>query len=135
MADHPGPFVESQHEEDILVLTILPAQIEGHEIAHRLREELLAAVEGAGVDHVVVDMRHTRYVSSVAFWPLLALRKTLKERDGRLIICGLDGLVGDVFYTTKMVDSTGTTEAPFEMAEDRAAALARLRGADETETS
>jgi anti-anti-sigma factor len=127
MSGLPTPGVESVLEDGVLVLTILCRQIEGHEIANQLRQELLEAVKQANATRVIVDMQHTRYLSSVAFWPLLALRKHLHEVGGKLLICGLSGSVGDVFYTTKMVDSTGASNAPFEMAESCQIAVARLR--------
>jgi anti-anti-sigma factor len=101
-------------------------QIEGEENASALKEELLGTVAEHGVNKVVLDLKNTRYVSSIAFWPLLTLRRNLAQQDGKLIICGLTGAVEEVFTTTRMVSSTGSTDAPFEMAPDRESALARL---------
>ncbi|MFO0879246.1 MAG: STAS domain-containing protein [Gemmataceae bacterium] len=120
-------FLEAVIEGDVLVLTILRRQIEGEQSASGLKEEMLEAVAQSGLKLVVLDLRNTRYVSSIAFWPLLTLRKQLNERNGRLIICGLTGAVEEVFTSTKMVSSSGSTNAPFEMAKDRAAAVARLQ--------
>ena len=75
---------------------------------------------------VVIDLSAARYVSSIAFWPLLSLRRRLQEQQGRLLICGLGGAVADVFQTTKMVSSAGSADAPFEVAADRAEAVALL---------
>lgn len=122
------PYLDSAVEHGVLVLTILREQIEGEELAARLREELVAAVARHNLPHVVLDLQHTRYVSSIAFWPLLNLRKQLAERKGRLIICGLRGAVEEVFTTTRMVSSSGSPNAPFEVAPDRQMAVARLAG-------
>lgn len=143
MSSQERKLIGSTVEDGFLVLTILETNLEGELVADRLRNELLSNFEnhqasgGDKVD-VVIDMHNIRYVSSVAFWPLLALRKKLREFDGRLVICGLSGAVGDVFYSTKMVDSSGASGAPFRMAEDRARALELLRqgpAPDETETN
>ena len=53
-----------------------------------------------------------------------------KIQNGKLIICGLTGAVEEVFTTTKMVSSSGSMNAPFEMAPDREAAVARLAGVE-----
>jgi len=128
MSSVVGPLLHSSVEQGVLVLTIAQPRIQGEEIAHFLREEMRLAVEQAGIQRVVIDFRHTRYLSSVAFWPLLSLRKQLREAGGRLIICGLMDDVEDVFMTTKMISSGGAADAPFEVAADAAAAIARLLG-------
>jgi anti-anti-sigma factor len=110
----------------VLVLTVLRRQIEGEDLAAGLKEELLATVASYGATRVVLDLSQTRYVSSIAFWPLLALRRQLADQDGRLLICGLTGAVHEVFTTTKMVSSAGALNTPFEMAPDREAAVALL---------
>jgi anti-anti-sigma factor len=127
MNEASRPYLESSLENGILVLTLNNPHLEGEDQARILREELLAAVARNGVSKVVIDMQYTRYVSSVAFWPLLALRRQLQEKGGRLLICGLTGIVYDVFTTTKMVSGSGAVNAPFEMAPDRDAAVAKLR--------
>jgi anti-anti-sigma factor len=115
-------------EQDVLVLTILQRRIQGEEVAQELREEMQAAVDQAGRNRVVIDLQHTEYLSSVAFWPLLSLRRRLLDAGGRLIICGLTGDIQDVFATTKMISTGGAADAPFEVAADAPEAVARLRG-------
>jgi anti-anti-sigma factor len=120
------PLLQSSLEQGVLVLTITQARIQGEEIAQTLRDEMRAAVERAGVNRVVVDLQHARYLSSVAFWPLLSLRRQLLDAGGRLIICGLSGDIEDIFRTTKMISTGGAVDAPFDVAEDVADAVARL---------
>ncbi|MGH7225042.1 MAG: hypothetical protein ACRELF_17605 [Gemmataceae bacterium] len=55
------------------------------------------------------------------------MRRQLRAIGGRMIICGLTDDVADVFATTKMISTNGSTDAPFEVAADVAAAIARLR--------
>ncbi len=124
-------YLEAESTRGVLVLTVTRNQIEGEDMAAALKEELLAAVAAHGLNKVVLDLKNTRYVSSIAFWPLLTLRRQLAEQGGQLIICGLTGAVEEVFTTTKMVSSSGATNAPFEMAPDREAAIARLAGPEE----
>jgi anti-anti-sigma factor len=120
---------ESCLERGVLVLTVTEPSIEGEALADRLRQEMLEAVERAGVKWVVIDLNQARYVSSIAFWPLLSLRRRLQqEQGGRLLICGLTGAVADVFQTTRMVSAAGSADAPFEVATDRAEAVALLAG-------
>lgn len=120
------PYLESVVERGVLVLTILRKQIEGEDLAVVLKDELAAAVKKHGIHKVVLDLGRCHYVSSIAFWPLLALRRQLADASGKLLITGLNGAVHEVFTSTKMVSSTGSLDAPFEMAPDRETAVSRL---------
>jgi anti-anti-sigma factor len=124
------PYLEFLVDRDVVVLTILRKQIEGEDIAAGLKDELTQRVKESGCSKVVLDLSNTRYVSSIAFWPLLALRRHLAESNGRLIICGLSGAVYEVFTTTKMVSSSGAANAPFEFAPTREAAIERLHNSE-----
>jgi len=109
------------------VLTITSTDLQDEKLADALAEELLDAVAQFGMHQIVLDMQRLRYISSVAFRPLLRLRSKLKEIGGRMILCGLTPAVGDIFFTTKMLSPTGSFEAPFQMAADVAAAVAQLK--------
>ena len=129
MTRPPEPAVQSSLENGVLVLTILWSQIEGEDAARALGREIQEALARTGATAVVVDLRHTRFLSSAAFWPLLNLRRQLQQKGGRLLICGLSGAVEDVFCTTRMVSAGGALDAPFQVVSDRDAAVARLSGA------
>jgi anti-anti-sigma factor len=137
MSQAIGPLLRSSVDQGVLILTIVQPRIQGEEIAQALRDEMRESVARAGVNRVVVDLQHTRYLSSVAFWPLLSLRRQLIDAGGRLIICGLSDDVEDVFTTTKMISTGGMVDAPFEVALDAATAVARMleTEASERETS
>jgi anti-sigma B factor antagonist len=128
MPEPRGPILESIHDLGVLVLAVIRKSIEGDEVADALRQELLGQVERSGARKVAVDLSQVRYLSSIAFWPLLSLRRRLTDQGGRLIICGLTATVADVFETTKMISSSGAADAPFEVAADRAEAVGRLAG-------
>ena len=121
-----APLLRSSQDKGILVLTIIQSRIQGEEIAQTLRDEMRQAVEQSRLTQVVIDLQHVRYLSSVAFWPLLSLRRQLNDSGGRMMICGLSGDLEDVFTTTRMISTGGAVDAPFEVAPDVAAAVARL---------
>lgn len=116
----------SSVDQGVLVLTITDRKVQGHETAEALRQEMLAALVQAGVCQVVVNFRNTQCISSVAFMPLLNLRRKLQEMTGRIVLCGLSKEVGDVFYTTRMISPTGAATSLFEMEPDVPAAIAHL---------
>lgn len=121
-----GPLLRSSVEQGVLVLTVTQPRIQGEEVAQLLRDEMKSAVDRAGIHRVVIDLQQARYLSSVAFWPLLSLRRQLRDAGGRMMICGLSEDVEDIFTTTRMISPDGSSDAPFEVAPDVAAAVARM---------
>lgn len=113
-------------EQGVRVLVITVSQIRDDETTCGLRDELLEAAGDS--DLLVVDFQHIKELSSMAFRPLLTLRRAVAERGGRLLLCGLAPAVEDVFTTTQLIGGSGTT-ALFEVAPDVPTAVARLVGA------
>jgi anti-anti-sigma factor len=134
MADSQYRLLQVNVEGDAVVLTITEKQVEGDAVAQALSREMLAAVTETGVRHVIVDFQNVHYISSVAFGPLLHVRRHLQPQSGRLVVCGLNSMVGDIFYTTKMVDPSGKFSAPFEMQPDVPAAVAAMQTAPAEQT-
>lgn len=128
-------YIACRTEQEILVLTITAAKIQDDEMGETLGREFLAAVAQTGLRKVVIDFQNTKYMSSVAFRPLLLLRQHLRERGGRMMLCGLSPIIGDVFYTTRLASSSGASTAPFQLEPDVAAAIARLNQPGESEAS
>lgn len=71
------------------MLTIIETALQDEHLAEDLLQELLAALAQFAVNKVVVDMQNLKYVTSVAFRPLLRLRSKLQETRGGLMLCGL----------------------------------------------
>jgi anti-anti-sigma factor len=126
MAEPHFRHLKAHLDQGVLVVTITDRQVEDDEEADGLRDELVQVVNHYAVHKVVIDFQNTEYISSVAFRPLLHLRRVLQEHSGRLMLCGLSPAIGDVFYTTRLISPTGGSTAPFEMEKDVAAAVAKL---------
>lgn len=128
MPEAQNRHLKSTVEQGVLVLTITETELQDEKLADSLLWELLAQVAHHKLNKVVLDLHNIKYVSSVAFRPFLSLHRKLQEMDStsRLILCGLSSMVGDVFYTTRLISRTGSFDAPFEMAVDVPAALARF---------
>jgi anti-anti-sigma factor len=118
--------VQSHVEQGVLVLTLAVNQLQDEKLAEALLQELVSSIEQAESRNVVIDLRNIKFISSVAFRPLLHVRRILQDAAGRLVLCGLSTVVGDVFYTTRLVSADGSFAAPFELAADVPAAVALL---------
>jgi anti-sigma B factor antagonist len=126
MSEPTAKHLKAGIEDGVLVLTLTDSQLQEERAAQELLQELAAMVDHYRARKVVVDLGSIRYISSVAFRPLLNLRRRLVEAHGRMMLCNLSPVVGDVFYTTRLVSPTGSFDAPFEMEKDVASAVAAL---------
>ena len=125
MTDPTFNHLNASLDQGVLVLALQETSIQDEKIAEAILQEFLQAVSLHGTQKVVIDFQKLKYISSVAFRPLLNLRRKMLDSGGRLIICNLSKVVGDVFYTTRLVDSGGGFSAPFELETDVPAAVAR----------
>ncbi len=128
MSEPQSRLLKSSVEQGILVLTITATELQDEKLADALLQELLAQIAHHQAQKVVLNLQNIKYISSVAFRPFLSLRRKLQEAGGRLILCGLSSVVGDIFYTTRLLSATGSFDAPFEMTKDVAGAIARFSG-------
>src|SRR5262245_41922162 len=110
----------------VLVLNITQTRVEGDLMAEGLRDELLAVVDQSGAQNVVLNLSQVTFVSSVTFRPLLSLHRRLKEKGGRMVLCGLTGEVKEVFEVTRLISTSRSSVAPFEVQPDVPASVASL---------
>ena len=110
----------------VLVLRVNESQVTGDTVADALRDEFLALYEHSGAVHVVLDMGQVTYLSSAGIRPLLALNKEVREREGRLVLCGLTRDVESVFVATRLISSSRAVPATFEKHSDVPSAVASL---------
>ncbi len=118
--------VAESKQDGVLVLTILDEKIQGDELAAALRDEMAEAVTREAADRVVIDFGLVTFLTSPGLRPLLHLRTLLKEKGGRMVLCGLAEDVADVLRTTRLITSSASGKLVFETAEDVPAAVALL---------
>jgi len=126
MADGYKHF-DSSMREGVLILTFKDTHLHGDQLADELRNEMLTALERSGSNKIILDFRNVEYLSSVAFRPLLSLRRKIEELKGRMVLCSLATLVSDVFRMLRLISSSRSYPATFEVFADIATALAALQ--------
>src|SRR5262249_55727264 len=99
----------------VVVLTITEAQILGDELADRLRDQILAVAIQAQAQNAVLDFQQVKFLSSSGFRPLLSLHRVLRQHGGKLLLCGLNPEVHEIFEVTRLISTKGTSRAPFEV--------------------
>lgn len=65
-------------------------------------EQACTAWIAQGVHYVVIDMSELNYVSSMGLRSFLSIAKVLNEKNGTLRLCGVSGLVRQVFEITRL---------------------------------
>jgi anti-anti-sigma factor len=71
-------------------------------------EKLMARLKGliaSGVTTVLVDFGAVKYLTSAAFRVLLVANGNLKEKNGRLAMCGVTGHVRELFEMGGLLQS------------------------------
>ncbi len=122
MSEHDATYVQCP----VLVVRVTESQVVGDTVADALRDQLLALYDQTGATHAVIDMEQVAYLSSAGIRPLLALNREVREREGRLILCGLNHDVEGVFVATRLIGTGHSGPATFESASDVSAAIAHL---------
>jgi anti-anti-sigma factor len=108
------------------VVRLTESQVMGDTVADMLRDDLLALYEQTKGIHAIIDMEKVVYLSSAGIRPLLALNRQVRDREGRLILCGLTKDVEGVFVATRLISNNRSTPATFEHAADVPTAIANL---------
>jgi anti-anti-sigma factor len=110
-----------------LVLTITEEQMRGDHLARALQRQLQEAVAQAGpAPRVVLDFGLVRSLSSEVFRPLLSLRRHLQQLGGRLVLCNLSPVVAQAFQSTRLISTSRTSTAGFEVSPDVVSAVGSL---------
>jgi anti-anti-sigma factor len=122
MSDQPFQYLSCP----VVVLRIRESQVMGDALADTLRDELLAIYQQSGAVHAVIDLQPVVYLSSAGLRPLLTLNRSVREREGRLLLCNLSREVEGVFAATRLISTHGAAPATFEKHGDVPGAIASL---------
>jgi anti-anti-sigma factor len=75
--------------ENVAVVQILPKELTGPEAARALGDQLDAFLK-AGENRLLLDFRHTHYISSTVFGTLLSFWKKVEAAKGEVRICAME---------------------------------------------
>jgi anti-anti-sigma factor len=110
----------------LVVLRLVVPELKDDEVADEVREQCLAQYQQTNALNVVLDFHDVTYLASAGFRPLLSLQRRVRERGGRLVLCNLDPKVEDVFSLTRLIATSSSSRATFEVQANVPAAVASL---------
>jgi anti-anti-sigma factor len=111
--------------KQVRIADVVVAAVAGrvdHANADQFRAELwpFLASCAVGGDRLVLDLAGLEYISSAGLRVLMLASRDVKARDGKLVICGLQPIVREIFEISRF-------NVVFHVLPDRNAALAELR--------
>jgi anti-anti-sigma factor len=71
------------------------------ESAPQFDQACQAAIDG-GAAHLVLGLAEIQYVSSMGLRSFLSAAKTIQKSGGKMLLCGMKGLVKEVFDLTRL---------------------------------
>ena len=122
-SDSTPRHINVRIHEDIMVVTVLDAQISDLEQSNALRDELEGAIRAGRNQKIVIDLRNVEYMTSVGVMPLVAARRAAEELGGRTVLCNLNDLVAKVLTVTQLIVETRDHVRHFAVSEDLEAAF------------
>jgi len=97
-------FMTLEERGPVIVAHISRPNLSEEENIEELGQELSTLVEHFGCRLLAVDLQFVNMVTSAALGKLISLHRNLHRREGRLVVCGVRGMVEDVLLTARLTD-------------------------------
>src|SRR3954453_4935288 len=102
MAQLSFKYLDCRADQGVLVLTLNRPDLRGEELTDAVREELAAALNASGRSQVVLNLENVEFLTSMGIRALMLFRRHVRDRGGRLLLCGLSPLVADTLITPRL---------------------------------
>lgn len=86
----------------VAVVRITTASLSEEDNIEQLGQELAMLVEQFGCRRLAVNFEAVTMITSAALGKFITLHRNLHRREGRLVLCGVSGMVQDVLEATKL---------------------------------
>lgn len=97
-------FMTLEERGPVVVVHISRQNLSEEENIEELGQEFSTLVEHFGCRLLAVDLQFVNMVTSAALGKLISLHRNLHRRAGRLVVCGVRGMVEDVLMTARLTD-------------------------------
>jgi anti-sigma B factor antagonist len=112
----PSPRLRTSTHGDVIVAEPMDQKILDEASISQLSQELFALAAGQDKPALVLDFVNVGHMSSSALGMLITLHKRVREKNGRLWLCGIKPSIYEVFEITRLNEV-------FTIRDSRAAAL------------
>jgi anti-anti-sigma factor len=126
MTENEPQYARGSVQGNVLAIEILAEQIRDDNTSYALRDEMVALVDQAKPDHIVLDFQRVNFVGCIGFLAFLSLRRSLK--DGRIVICNFSDSIRKLFEICRLISKDPSAASPFLVEDSLDAALERCGG-------
>ena len=88
----------------VVVAIMVRSSLSEEDTIEEFGSELNQLVDNYGCRWLVLDLGQVSLLTSSAVGKLIVLHRCLHRRNGRLVICGINSVITDVFQTAKLND-------------------------------
>ncbi|NLX98875.1 MAG: STAS domain-containing protein [Rhodopirellula sp.] len=86
---------------DVLILKFVDSQLSA-DLSNEIGVECKAAADREGFRKILLDFSDVKYVCSDVIAKLVILNKTVREKGGRLKLCGICPYIREILVITKL---------------------------------
>ena len=104
LSEFKPAFMTLEERGPIIVAHIPRPSLSDEENIEELGQEFSRLIEHFGCRLLAVNMNVVNMVTSAALGKLISLHRNLHRREGRLVVCGVHGMVQDVLSTARLTD-------------------------------
>ena len=101
-------------EDSVVIATLLCGQIRDHALVESVKTSLLQAIDSADARSIIINFQNVKFMSSMAFLALLAVRRRIG--GGRVVLCELSPDVTEILLLCRLIPNPVGSPAPFEVA-------------------
>lgn len=114
LAEFRPSYFAIESRGDVVVAKITKISLSEEDNIEQLGQELAMLVDQFGCRLLVVNFEVVAMITSAALGKFIALHRNLHRREGRLVMCGVAGMVRDVLNATKLNEYFAVTTSADE---------------------
>jgi anti-sigma B factor antagonist len=110
--------IQMTQKQDVTIIRVTERRIFLH-IADDFRNEVLSIIDN-GVPKVIIDLCDVNVMNSSGLGVLMLVRDRIDKQKGRLVVCGLQPIMSEIFYRMHL-------DTFFTVTDDQDEALQKLQ--------
>ena len=87
---------------DVTIVTFTDKKILDEQPIQEIGEQLFSLVEEVGRKKLLLNFVHVEHLSSAALGKLVTLNRKIKDLEGKLVLCGINSSIIEVFEITRL---------------------------------
>lgn len=114
----PTPMFDVHCEGDFALVTVKRSSITDEDNLELLGESMQDLVMNVGIRRLILDLSTLRHVTSSVLGKWIFLHRSIHREGGRMVVCGVDGEIAEVFAATRLetlFETAETVEAAREL--------------------